>query len=427
MNPDLLKESEQVFGEYDRLRKFSSKFKTYPAQKAANIVYSMQNLAEQIAETEVPQNHDELLESELKRRLHGEALSLEQILSGRNLSFAEVIAKNGIPPSDIINLQDWLGANKKSAEQAIERLFEGTELADRDLDIRLDIPSVKRQVEEFAAVHIERYHSTIGRLVEDISNVGGFLRDIRAVPTTQPRSYFNLYTNTLAIGIPAIAYTNSGGDLQIRERDLIALYGHEGMGHALNTVMTRSNGVPHFLQRESEIALSTMESVAQFYEKIIFEDLKQSTETQKRLGIQHHFDDIYQESRDMQFINDYQRSLQHYAIAILANPSLGEPHDPETIKKKVAIIRNVSLDPGFAQPFVESHRYHFDLEGNLHPDLVRELIYCAKPVQRALDEFAKEGIKYEGDARSNIDATLLKGFWTPIGYVDNARLKAQGK
>ena len=48
-------------------------------------------------------------------------------------------------------------------------------------------------------------------------------------------------------------------------------------------------------------------------------------------------------------------------------------------------------------------------------------------MQRALDEFAKQGITYDGNGRSKIDSTLLTGIWTPIGYVDNARLTAQGK
>lgn len=57
--------------------------------------------------------------------------------------------------------------------------------------------------------------------------------------------------------------------------------------------------------------------------------------------------------------------------------------------------------------------------------LVEELIYCAQPLQRALAEFEKQGIRYGGEERSKIDLVLLNGFWTPKGFVDNARLRAK--
>ncbi|MCH8329728.1 MAG: hypothetical protein IIB81_05060, partial [Nanoarchaeota archaeon] len=106
---------------------------------------------------------------------------------------------------------------------------------------------------------------------------------------------------------------------------------------------------------------------------------------------------------------------------------LGQPQDPDTLKKKVDLLCDVTLDPSYPLHFVEQNRYSFDSQGNLNPQLVSELRYAAQPVQRALNEFEKQGIKYDEDGRSKIDATLLRGFWTPIGYVDNARLSAQGK
>ncbi len=41
---------------------------------------------------------------------------------------------------------------------------------------------------------------------------------------------------------------------------------------------------------------------------------------------------------------------------------------------------------------------------------------------RALEEFKRQGIDYDSAGRSSIDEILLKGFWTPIGFVDNARV-----
>jgi hypothetical protein len=199
------------------------------------------------------------------------------------------------------------------------------------------------------------------------------------------------------------------------------------MGHALNQVITKTNGLPYFLTKDTPLTSATMESVAQFYQNVIFEDLKNSPETQRDLGIQHSFGDIYQESKDISQLQEYQLKLFQYAITVLADKDLGQPQDPITLGKKGDLLNEVTLDPTYPLHFVEQHRYSFDSQGNLNPQLVGELRYCAQPVQRALDEFAKQGVQYEGDGRSKIDATLLKGFWTPIGYVNNAKLKAQDK
>ena len=142
---------------------------------------------------------------------------------------------------------------------------------------------------------------------------------------------------------------------------------------------------------------------------------------------QHKFMEIYQEAKDFIQLQEYQSRLFQYAITVLADKELGQPQDPLTLRRKEELLSEVTLDPSFPLHFVEEHRYNFDSQGNLNPKLVSELRYCAQPVRKALDEFAKQGILYEGKGRSIIDATLLKGFWTPVGFVDNARLRAQNK
>ena len=427
MSKDIVVASEGLLKKLDRMGKFGSKYNVFPYQEAAKIVDEMKELARSLPEIESPENQDQLVKSELKRRLNGEALTLEQRITPRHYDFDTVVSMYGIPESDISGLRDWLVANRPKTQEAIERLYQTKDIQNYELGLPSDIPGVRRQAEEFAGVHIQKYHRRLGKLLQDLTQVGEFLRDINAVPTTEGRSYFHPITNTLAIGIPAICFTTEDGSLQIRERDLITLYGHEGMGHALNQVITKTNGLPYFLTKDTALTAATMESVAQFYQKVIFEDLKNSPETQRDLGIQHKFGEIYQEARDIDQLQEYQLKLFQYAITVLADKALGQPQDPTTLRKKVDALCEVTLDPTYPLHFVEQHRYNFDSQGNLSPQLVSELRYCAQPVQRALDEFAKQGVQYKGEGRSKIDATLLKGFWTPIGYVNNARLRAQDK
>ncbi|MDO9580709.1 MAG: hypothetical protein Q7J06_09125, partial [Bacteroidales bacterium] len=153
-----------------------------------------------------------------------------------------------------------------------------------------------------------------------------------------------------------------------------------------------------------------------------------SPETQKDLGIEHKFTEIYQEEKDISKLNEYKLKFFQYGISVLADKKLGNPQDPKTLEKKIVLLHEVSIDPKNPVQFIENYSMQgFDSKGNLNPSIVKELIYCAQPVQRALDEFAKQGILYESNGRSKIDSAFLKGFWTPIGFVDNARLKAQEK
>ncbi len=425
MSNDIIIASEGLLKKLDSLNKFGCKYGVFPYQEAGRIMDEMKGLADSLPVIEMPENQEQLFQSELKRRLNGEAFSLEQRLTPRHYDFSTVVSMFGIPESDIEGLKGWLVSNRDKTLKSIERLYQTKDIQNYELGLPADIPSVRRQAEEFAAVHIQKYHKRLGKLVQELTQVGEFLRDISAAPTAGERSYFNSLTNTLAIGIPAICFTTEDGSLQIRERDLITIYGHEGMGHALNQVITKSNGLPYFLTKDTALTAATIESIAQFYQKVIFEDLKKSPETQKDLGIEHKFEEIYQEAKDMAQFQEYQQKLFQYATTVLADKELGQPQDPETLRKKVDLLSEVTLDPTFPLHYVEQNRYCFDSEGNLNPHMVSELKYCAKPVQRALEEFSRQGIKYEGEGRSRIDTTLLKGFWTPIGYVDNARLKAK--
>ncbi|MFH1682216.1 MAG: hypothetical protein ABIA37_00315 [Candidatus Woesearchaeota archaeon] len=423
---ELLDQSEQVLKKIEKISKFGSKYSVYPYQEVGLIVKDLQSMMDSLPEIETPQTQEELIQSELRRRLTGESNFLIQALSPKHYDFNTVISTYGIPIADIQALRPWLEENKKITIEAIERLYQVKNVESYELSLPLDIPSVRRQAEEFAAVHIQKYHKRLGKLLQDLTQAGGFLREINAVPTTNDRSYFHPLTNTLAIGIPAICFATEDGSLQIRERDLIALYGHEGMGHALNQVITKTNGLPYFLTKDTSLTAATMESVAQFYQNVIFEDLKNSSETQKKLGLEHKFDEVYQEAKDIAQLQKYKFKFSQYAITVLADQEIGQPQDPTTLRKKIELLNEVTFDPTYPLHFVEQHRYSFDSRGNLNPGLVSELRYCAQPIQRALEEFAKQGITYE-EERSKIDMALLKGFWTPIGFVDNARLKAKQK
>ncbi|MDO8508242.1 MAG: hypothetical protein Q7S27_01005 [Nanoarchaeota archaeon] len=423
----IIKEAEGLLRKLDRLHKFSGKYGLTPSKEAQRLNEGLQYLADNIPEIAIPQNQDELMQAELKRRLNGEATCLDHVLSGRLYKYDNVIDMYGVPKEDILLLRPWLEANKEKVQEAVERLFHARDIEGYEIPLASDIPGLRRQVDEFAGAHIQRYHKTIGKFLEGLTKVGAFLRDINAVPTESQRSYFNTLTNNLAVSIPAICFTKEDGTLHIKEKELIRIYGHEGMGHALNYVVTRSNGLPYFLTQSSALTTSTEESIAQFYENVLFEDLKKSPETQRSLGIEHKFAEIYQESKDTEFLEEYRRRIFQYGITVLADTSLGDPTDPNVLEIKANKINDLAIDKSHVKSWIQTNRYSFDSEGNLNPGLVSELRYCARPVHRALEEFSRNGIIYDEKGRNIIDSIFLRGLWTPIGFVENVRIKANSR
>lgn len=422
---EILQESETLFKGIEKLIKFYSKYQMFIPKEVNSIVEDIYQCMSTIPDIKEPKNMEELIQSELKRRLEGEAKNLEQRISSKHYDFDTIISMHGIPVEDIMALKPWLLANKESTMESVERLYNQKEIASYDLGLSADIPSIVRQAEGFSLSHIEKYYKKIGKLLEELTSVGSFLRDITIVPTNKARSYFDFLTKTLAIGIPAVCYAKEDRSLNIKEGELIRLFGHEGMGHALNYLISESSKLPYFLTKSSALITSTIESVAQFYENQIFEDIKSHPEVQKELGIYHNFNEIYQEAKDTFKLNTYTNMLFRYATIVLADKTLGEVRSSNTLKKKMEILSEFALDPFFPINFIESNKYNFDSQENLGYDLVSELRYCAKPVERALNEFEKQGIRYDEKGRSIIDATLLKGFWTPIGFVENAKIQAK--
>ncbi|MFH1072856.1 MAG: hypothetical protein V1743_05495 [Nanoarchaeota archaeon] len=425
MDEHLEQSSEDLLKRLEKIWKFQSKYDIFNYGEAGRLAAEMSALSDTIPDITEPQNHNDLLAAELKRRLRGEASILNQRLSGNYYDFEAIISMYAIPLSDIHGLSAWLHANKERTVSALDRLFTTRDLKSYELDLPTDIPAMKRQAEEFSAVHIQRYHKQLGQLLQELTKVGEYLRDMNAVPTTLERSYFNHLTNTLAIAITAICYGQEDFTLQIREQELIRIYGHEGMGHALHKAVTHVNSLPYFLTTRSFLTESTGESIAQYYQRVLFEDLKNSPEVQKNLGIEHKFDVLYQEEEDTRLLEDYRLKLNQFMIYVLADKNFGDPRSTETIWKKFEILQDVALDPTHTLHALENlSKDKFDSQGNLDFNLVSELRYCAQPVHRALDEFAKQGVTYDKTGRDKIDATLLKGFWTPTGFVDHARIAA---
>lgn len=423
MNKELLEEAKLIWDRQTKAAKFATKFEVYPLAEGRELVKDFHRLSEVIPGVSQPATLGEVYQVELKRRALAEATHLDHWLAGKPYTFDDVVSIFSIEPADIQQLRPWLETNRAVALEAVDRVFQGTDVTQFELTLPMDRPAVRRQAEEFAQQRVTTYHRRIGRMFEGLTGVGGYLRDINAVVTAEQRSYFDSLTKTLAIGIPAVCYLTEDGLPTLRERVLVRLFGHEGFGHGCNKILTdAAEDLPFFLKLISGATEATLESVAQFYERQVFEDLKNSPETQKALDIRHIFDDIYREEQDTQIIEKYKLRFFQYGITILADQSFGPPLDPETIARKTEDLSALALYPGHARHFIESNRQNFDSQGNLNPDLVAELRYAAQPAQRVLEILQQRGLSYERQSRTQIDIALLQGFWTPVGLAERGRV-----
>lgn len=423
MNPELLMQAKSLWDRDEKIAKFAQRFHIYPLAEATVLVDELHRLDEAITEQDVFSTQDEIYEVELKRRAGPRARELDAYLSGRNYTPQDMVAVLAIEEGDLTGLRGWLIDRRPAVLETVGRIYADASVDDYTLNLATDIPAIQRQAQEFVASHITNYHRKLGRLFEGLTQAGTFLRDITAVPTmnerTNDRSYFNPLTKTLAIGLSGVCFMDGDGALHINERELIRLFGHEGMGHGINQVMTDASNLPFFLKTSASATSSTVESVAQFYERQIFDDLADSPTTQRELNIAHRFSDLYQEAKDIFEVDEYNYRFFYHAITVLADKEMGDPTDPQTIARKVDLLSEVALYPGQPRAIIEGNRQQFDSEGNLNPQIVAELRYAARPVQRALDYLRNLGISYAGGNRSRIDSIFFSGFWTPIGFVQN--------
>ncbi|MEI6731607.1 MAG: hypothetical protein WCK90_02910 [archaeon] len=426
----IAEEMGQLYDQMDVLSSFKRAYGVTNTKEGSAIVDRLRMFTFSIPDTEKPETTDQLLQSELRRLAEGASIGLEQYLGGKFLSFEEITRKLMIPQEDLDNLEPWLKANKEGAIDAMNRLYKSFEANGVLRSTDFNAPSIAKKAEEMASMAIDKYHRVIGKFLEGKTKTGSFVKDIPVYPTHVGRSsFFEPFglegVGRVAIGIPAICGEDEKGAMKIHDSELIRLYGHECMGHALNYLMTKRSDLPRVLKRSANISLPTMESVAQFYEEQIMEDLKANPNLQEELDLVDSFDKFYENWKDSKLVREFQIKDAQYARTVIADSKYGNPSDPKTMDKKRAVLSAVAIDPTGILHLLEGTKSNFDSRGNPAYSFVEELIYCARPVDRALKEFASHGIRYDQSGRDLIDKTFLTGYWTPQGFVDNARLVAE--
>lgn len=426
MDNELLTAAKALWDQDKKITVFENNSGDLPVYQAALVLNGMFRLIDQIPDRPEPVNTAELQETELRRMLVSRTVSLNQSLTGQPFALPDVINMYGLDQGDLADLRPWLLAHRSAAAQAVEEQFNRTVTDSFELRPSTDVPSIRTRVEDFAAAQIGIYHQALGSLFTNLTAAGTYLHRITADATTHDRSYFNTHTGRLCLSIGAICYEDESGSLHIRERELLRLYGHEGMGHGLKQVVTKGADLPFHLKTSTAATIAAEEAVTQFYEQVIFDDIRQSPVIQHDLHLTSRFEDIYAQREGARLVGDYNNRSLHYGILVLADKSLGEVDDPAVMDRKIDLLSDIALRPSTARDFVESHRHQYDSQGNPSPVLMSELRYSSQAVARSLAIFREEGLVYDHrEDRSRIDLAFLTGYYTPLGFVQQASLSAR--
>ncbi len=416
--------SNEVFDRLNHFEKFVSNgvYRFFNSVVMDKVLPEVSSFKESLPRIDEPKNERELIVAELNRRLDGAILSLEQMVDSNYVEFDKILSLLAIPEQDVKDLEGWLSENKLRVESIVKQLYEdGT--FEYQLNIQSDVPKISKKMQEFADHVVKNYHKLLGPFIGKLTSGGEFLGDIDVTITLNGRSYYNPVFNTVALNPFQICFIDKKKEFNVNELALIRVYGHEVMGHALNSVLSEKSNLPLFLKSYSlsHSTLPTAESVAQFYEKIIFSDIKNDKEIQQKLGIADDFEEMYKKFHNESLLSDYLNNFNLYTIYVLADKSKGDQLD-----EKIHLIERFSFSKANAYYQVDYFLKNFvDHKGNLNPRTVSELKYCVKSAYRAYQEFIDKGFDYsKHEDRSIIDKTLLEGYWTPQGLEQKARLIA---
>ena len=284
ISPEIINEAELIWKENIKIEKFGSRFGIYPIQKSRELLERIYTLQERLDPPSTPIDQSQLLEGELFRHLDSRALSFSNWLEGKSWSLEDHLRYYGLQRQDLVNLQPWLVANRQAALQASENAYDSFEVSTYEMTLPMDVPRLRDQAIGIASNLVESYHQNLCDLFSSVSDLGTYLRQLHVDVILRKRSEYNFRSRRLAFGLTSLCYEKEDGTIGIWPDELIRLYGHEGLTHALKSIITQQSDLPTFLKESTSASVAAEEAIALHMQRVIFDDLKASPETQKKIG-----------------------------------------------------------------------------------------------------------------------------------------------
>lgn len=211
---------------------------------------------------------------------------------------------------------------------------------------------------------------------------------------------------------------------------MIRIIGHEVGGHGLHFETTKVSNLPDLLKEASSDTIPYEESVAQFFERFIFDILEESTQTQNILGIQDTFPKMQEKLEARSLLDKYLSDFFYHTLMILSDPKYihsGESiYDTEPNNRRIEALIPAALYPSLAINMVQKYVHCYDpTSGVLNFTSANEIRYAARPVERIIELYKKNGIdiNQKGEDQDHFFETIYTGFWTSKGAIEWAKFR----
>src|SRR3989344_1406952 len=416
----LLEESEHLLQRRARIMNAYSASNAHNDAETSKHLREMDDFCRRVPIIENVITREDLIVAELGRFMDRILRRDIDTINPEGITLSDALLFYGIEESELSGLREWLIGNKENYLIAQQELVDGHDTG-LHRPIRVEVPAHVRAAEEALSAHVARYREAL-KMIPPLSDCPDALDDLQILGTLHPReSDFSRDMNSLFISLPMTTYV-AGGKIQLNEGQLLFLLGHECLGHALTDARTQRADIPAFLKEPTEHSITCNEAVAQFYQHRVFEDIYRSPDVQKALGI-NNFEKIYRRQKAQNIKNYFERKLAHYMIHVLG--SAGNLAEKDVLEKAETLIEEVVPYQRKIDLARTTKSIGINQNGRMSFEGFRDLTYASHAVERALQIFREAGIEYEEPHRSLIDKTLLTGYWTPKGFIENARLVAK--
>lgn len=354
---------------------------------------------------------EEVVIDEINRNIVAVKRDTYNMLNVKELEPKKVIRFFSIPEEDLDYLGYWLRENKKEIENSIEKDFDEKE---KRYAADSFIPKNRQFMEKEGEKAINLYHDTLKDHIVRKSGIESF-KKVKVFPTwnNDYLGLFNSETKIMHISLPSIFYTSKDDDLLVNNELLIKLYGHEGYGHGAHFCVTDDANLPKTIKKDIDWKNPSTESISQYFEKMLIEDIRSDKDVQNRLGIDEQFEEMYFRLKNRELFEEFLRKRTQYAIYMLSQDNMQK-------EEKLDRINEVSFNNLYGTYVWDN----FMIDEKLRIDVIRgKLIYAARPVERSLELIEKGlGSNFYENNRNVVDNFLLEGIWTPEGFMQKTEL-----
>lgn len=399
------KQASDLLNKYNNILGIASTYLVVPRQVigTADDANRVKEKIRDIQKTKYLSGFEELALREIGRNLSNTEYDLRDLPKRSVMTAKNLIEAFSIPKEDLEYLEVWLKSNRNKIQDSVDMKCEKV----KRLDVDFSVP----EHQNFADIEGKKLVDNFFDATKEVSyrTSGIDLNGVKASPTRDEIAYYNDKEKAIRIGLPYIFFLEEG-KIKPKVTNLLKLFGHEGFGHARNFKLTEKANIPETIKKDIFWKTSTIESVAQYYSDVFIDYVKNNPDIQEKMGIEN-FKETYEEFEKNKIFDKFFRDRESYAIYLISK----KLPKKEIIKR----LNEVSLNNLYSTVVLEK----FASKSELRKSIKYNLVYADRSVERSVNAIKKRfGEKWLQQNESEVDKTLLTGFWTPEGYKEMTKL-----